>query len=163
MIWATLASAAWGQAVVDLNTATVQELDALPGLGPAKAEAIVLWRAQHGPCADLAALAEVPGIGQATLAGLRGRARCGPVLEVERDPPAPIDATAPVARPGSVDINSATAAELLTLPGMVASRVRDIIEDRDRNGPFASCAELVRVPRIGPATVANLGDRCTAE
>jgi competence protein ComEC len=60
-------------ATLDLNTATITELDRLPGIGPMKAAAIVQWRTQHGPFTDVGQLDDVPGIGPATLAGLRQR------------------------------------------------------------------------------------------
>ena len=160
IVW-LLAGSALAQ--VDVNTATLQELDALPGIGAAKAEAIVQWRALHGPCTDPAELGEVPGLGAATLAALSGRVRCGRVDDIEREPDPPLEATAPVALPGAVNVNRATAEQLLALPGMVRARAEAIVADRDRNGPFASCAELVRVAGIGPATVANLGPKCATE
>ncbi len=59
-----------GQAV-DLNTATVQELDALPGVGPVTAAAIVAWRQSNGKFTSVDQLAEVEGIGPARLEKLR--------------------------------------------------------------------------------------------
>jgi competence protein ComEA len=56
---------------VNLNTATATELDALPGIGPATAAAIVDDRAAHGPFNTVDDLARVRGIGDAKLAQLR--------------------------------------------------------------------------------------------
>ncbi len=56
---------------VDLNTATEAELDALPGVGPVTAKAILAWRAANGRFTDIAQLGEVDGIGPARLARLR--------------------------------------------------------------------------------------------
>ncbi len=56
---------------VDLNTATEAELDALPGIGPVTARAIVTWRVANGRFTDVAQLGEVDGIGPARLARLR--------------------------------------------------------------------------------------------
>lgn len=50
---------------VNLNTAGVAELDALPGLGPVLAQRIVDHRTEHGPFASVEALDEVTGIGPA--------------------------------------------------------------------------------------------------
>ncbi|WP_410875009.1 helix-hairpin-helix domain-containing protein [Nocardia sp. A7] len=56
---------------VDLNTATETELDALPGVGPVTAKAILAWRTTNGRFTDVAQLGEVDGIGPARLARLR--------------------------------------------------------------------------------------------
>lgn len=56
---------------VDVNRATVDELDELPGVGPATAAAIVTERERNGPFASVDDLDRVPGIGPAKLEGLR--------------------------------------------------------------------------------------------
>lgn len=61
--------------VVDLNNATVEQLDTLPGVGPVTAAAIVSWRDQHGPFTSVDQLGEVDGIGPARLAKLRDLVR----------------------------------------------------------------------------------------
>ena len=58
-------------APVDLNVATAEELDALPGIGPATAAAILEHRSSQGPFASVEDLLDVPGIGEAKLAQLR--------------------------------------------------------------------------------------------
>ncbi|MFG2445103.1 ComEA family DNA-binding protein [Nocardia fluminea] len=60
-----------GNARIDLNTATEAELDALPGVGPVTAKAILAWRTTNGRFTDVAQLGEVDGIGPARLARLR--------------------------------------------------------------------------------------------
>ncbi len=57
---------------VDLNEATAEELDLLPGIGPAKAARIIEHRAEHGPFKTGDALASVPGFNRAIVARLRG-------------------------------------------------------------------------------------------
>lgn len=56
---------------VDLNTATVEQLDALPGVGPVTAAAIVAWRTANGRFTAVDQLGEVDGIGPARLEKLR--------------------------------------------------------------------------------------------
>jgi competence protein ComEA len=57
--------------VLDLNTATQQQLDALPGVGPVTAAAIVAWRQANGKFTSVDQLADVEGIGPARLEKLR--------------------------------------------------------------------------------------------
>ncbi|WP_369252494.1 ComEA family DNA-binding protein [Geodermatophilus amargosae] len=64
------AGAATPAGPLDLNAATVADLDALPGLGPVLAQRIVDHRAQHGRFTSVEQLDDVPGIGPAVYAGL---------------------------------------------------------------------------------------------
>lgn len=57
--------------VVDLNAATVDQLDALPGVGPVLAQRIVDWRTAHGGFTTVDQLHEVSGIGDAKFSQLR--------------------------------------------------------------------------------------------
>ncbi len=57
--------------LVNLNTATVEELDVLPGVGPVTAAAIIAWRDANGSFAGVDQLGEVDGIGPARLEKLR--------------------------------------------------------------------------------------------
>ncbi|HXY17093.1 MAG TPA: ComEA family DNA-binding protein [Gaiellaceae bacterium] len=56
---------------VSLGSATVEQLDALPGVGPVTAQKIVDWRTAHGPFRSVDALDDVPGIGPAKVAQLK--------------------------------------------------------------------------------------------
>jgi competence protein ComEA len=56
---------------VSLGSATVEQLDELPGVGPVTAQKIVDWRTTHGPFRSVEDLDDVPGIGPARLEQLR--------------------------------------------------------------------------------------------
>lgn len=56
---------------VNLNTATAEQLDTLPGVGPVTAQAILGWRETNGRFGAVDDLLDVKGIGEATLAELR--------------------------------------------------------------------------------------------
>jgi competence protein ComEA len=62
-----------GAAPLNINTASLAELDALPGIGPAKARAILRYREEHGDFATMEGLAGVPGLTRAVLGRLKER------------------------------------------------------------------------------------------
>jgi competence protein ComEA len=59
-------------APLDLNSATLEQLEALPGVGPVTAQKILDYRQQHGAFHSVAELEGVPGIGPAHIAQLKG-------------------------------------------------------------------------------------------
>jgi competence protein ComEA len=59
-------------APLDLNSATLEQLEALPGVGPVTAQKILDYRQSHGAFHSVAELQGVPGIGPAHMAQLKG-------------------------------------------------------------------------------------------
>jgi competence protein ComEA len=59
--------------LVNINTATAEQLDTLPGVGPVTAQKILEWRGAHGAFSSVDELLEVDGIGEKTLADLAPR------------------------------------------------------------------------------------------
>jgi competence protein ComEA len=66
------AGASAGSTIVDLNSATAEQLDTLPGIGPSTAAKIIAYRQQHGAFHSLAELDAISGIGPSKLAELKG-------------------------------------------------------------------------------------------
>jgi competence protein ComEA len=58
---------------INLNTATSEQLDSLPGVGPSTAASIIEYRAKIGRYKSVSQLLDVPGIGEAKLAAMRKR------------------------------------------------------------------------------------------
>lgn len=78
VLFCMLFSCAFSFAAVNVNTASQQELEALPGIGPpAKAKAIAEYRAQNGAFKSVDDLTKVKGIGPAVLAKLKDQASVG--------------------------------------------------------------------------------------
>ena len=68
-------SATSAAGIVDINSATLADLDALPGVGPSTAQAIIDYRVANGPYASVDDLLNVRGIGPSKLAAMRARVR----------------------------------------------------------------------------------------
>src|SRR4029079_5811944 len=68
---AAVAGATVPGAKVSLANATVEQLNALPGIGPVTAQKIVDWRTTHGPFRSVDDLDDIPGIGPARIEQLR--------------------------------------------------------------------------------------------
>ncbi|MBU2855479.1 ComEA family DNA-binding protein [Acidithiobacillus ferrooxidans] len=75
VLFLLFAPAVW--ASVNINTADATALDALPGIGPAKAQAVLEYRQAHGPFRSVDELTSVHGIGPRLLERLR------PVLSLD--------------------------------------------------------------------------------
>jgi competence protein ComEA len=57
--------------LINLNSATSDQLDTLPGVGPSTAKAIISYRNRKGPFSKVDDLLNVPGIGPAKVGALR--------------------------------------------------------------------------------------------
>jgi competence ComEA-like helix-hairpin-helix protein len=150
---------------IDANRATAPELARLPRVGLALAKTIVADREAHGPFAALEGLDRVPGIGPGLLTAIGPHLTFSGPARIQPGPPngsalspasvAPAALLAPTA-PGPLNLNTATAAELVRLPGIGPARARDIVAYRERHGSFSRVADLDRIPGIGPAAMAKL-------
>ena len=165
---------------LDPNEAPEVELDRLPGVGPATADAIVRARGEE-PFRGADDLLRVRGIGPATLERMRPHLAFGPVRVVPSGAraaptsrpdagPARPARLVPVTRapgrgdlpargdpaPPVVDLNRATEAELTALPGIGPALAARIVAERRRRGRFTEVDELLEVRGIGPATLERL-------
>ena len=129
---------------LDLNTATLEELEALPAIGPVRARAILQYREESGPFYTVEQVVEVEGIGEETLEEIRPYTR----VETEGLP-------SPKAQE-KVDLNTATLEELDTLPGIGPARAQAILQYREESGPFYTVEQVVEVEGIGEKTLEKI-------
>ncbi len=152
---------------IDLGRASIEELERLPGVGPATARRIVKERERSGGFSRPEELGRVPGIGPKRMSRIlpflldhslpyferRHGSRRPPLDTQGLSRPAPPPLAPPPTRDHGVllDLNSATEDELVKLPGVGPSIARRIVTMREREGPFQDVQALRKVPGIGPA------------
>jgi competence protein ComEA len=73
----------------------------------------------------------------------------------------PLVLTEPASSTELININTASQAELETLPGIGPSTAQKIIQYREQNGPFVSTQDIINVPGIGPGTYERIKDLIT--
>jgi competence ComEA-like helix-hairpin-helix protein len=155
---------------IDLDRASALEIARLPKVGPRLAKTIVADREALGPFGSLAALDRVPGVGEGLLKAIGDHATfSAPPRTAEGGPPSPpqlgagTDGTSAPGRPTLLDLNSASAAELETLPFIGPGLALRIVAFRQKHGRFPVVDSLVQVPGIGPSVLAKVRDRVRTE
>jgi len=133
--------------VLDVNTATVAELSAVPGMGPKLAAAIADSRDRDGPFEFPAQLTRVKGVGPIKAPRL---AKYLSFPAAGEGPGEGLDPWQPgTARPTKpIDLNLAHAGELAALPGLGWALAYRMVAERERDGPFRTLEDLYYVPGI---------------
>lgn len=67
--------------------------------------------------------------------------------------------SAQTASAATIDLNTATEAQLESLKGIGPSKAKAILDYRSKNGPFKTVQDLEKVPGFGPATVSHLASQ----
>ncbi len=100
-------------ALVNINTASAALLDTLPGVGPAKAAAIVDYRTKHGPFASITDIQKVKGIGSGST-----YAKIAPLItvDVQHSPPSASLNTVKTVEPIIKKTNTQAHAETVVAP-----------------------------------------------
>ncbi|MCS7227392.1 MAG: helix-hairpin-helix domain-containing protein [Endomicrobia bacterium] len=154
---------------ININTATVEELTQLPGIGPSTAEKIVEYRQQIGKFTSVEQLLDVPRIGTVTLQRIKPYITLGeeeikqkPVedkLPVELTPAEPTPQQRQIQQPSlpsvvdiqkkeeKYNINTISVEQLEKL-GFTSIDAKNIVRYRTKVGKFKSVEELYKIPNI---------------
>lgn len=149
---------------IDLNTATIDDLIKIDGIGEKTAEKILAYREELGGFSFLEQLLDVNGIGETTLNAWR------PYLTVQgANQPSP-SATSTTATASfntmetptttaagvlRVNLNTASAKELMLIPGIGETTANKIIAYRDIIGQFVNLEQLLDIDGIGDKSLAS--------
>lgn len=158
--------------LIELNSASSAELELLPGIGPAKAEAISAYRSEIKGFETIDQLLEVKGIGPKTLARIEPFLHVAPPQagdggsgeDVSLPDPAQVAVIKELkAEHGArVDLNRASAEELQSIQGVGPVLAARIIAARSAR-PFRSVEELALIQGIGEATLDRMRPQVTVE
>lgn len=146
---------------LNINTATEQELVAV-GFTPQQARLIISYRNSYGAYGSIDELVDVPTITPQQLESLRPRLSVsgGSALAPTRSEAAtPVYGSASASAGPVVDLNAATEADLMAIPGFSIQNVKLIISYRTTYGSFTSVDELLEVPSITPEILAQVRSR----
>ena len=129
-------------AKLDINTATVEQLKAIKGIGRSRAEEIVRYRGKQGPFSSIDDVAHVPHIGDMPAEELKEMKTHFMVrLAADQAPPTAPDQL-------KVDVNHANVEELRAVEGIGADRAEEIVRYREEVGSIRDLAELDELPHF---------------
>lgn len=131
---------------VNINTADIETLVKLPGIGPVKAKAIIDYRESIGKFESLNEISKVKGIGKETVAKLESYLEIiGDSAEVKSS----LSSEGEKAITTKININTASLHELTLLPGIGEKKAQAIIKYREEVGNFKTKDEIKDVKGIG--------------
>ncbi|MFC1745622.1 helix-hairpin-helix domain-containing protein, partial [Candidatus Riflebacteria bacterium] len=154
---------------VDINTAAVNELSSIRGIGNKSAQRIIDYREKHGPFKSIRDLIKVRGFGAKSFAKIESKIWVSqisakkqekPDLKNEKNTIKPKEKEEEKAKveskPGTVDINTADVSGLSSIRGIGKKSAQRIIDYRKKYGPFKNVKDLIKVKGFGGKSFAKI-------
>ena len=141
--------------ILDLNRASAEDFEKLPGIGPGLAQKIIQRRTARGLYQSSRDLMRVPGFGSKRYERLKEN------FSVNGSTGTSVDKSLKPARKRDrrPDLNLATAKQLEALPFVGPVLSKKIVECRERRGPFREKLDLLRVPGISISQYKKIAPR----
>ena len=142
-------------ALININTASAQELERIKGVGPAIAKRIIDYRNSHGSFTKPEDLMKVKGIGNATFAKIRpqitiqGGMTSGNQMQIS-------GVSTSSGGNNLIDINNANLQELQRIKGVGPATAQKIIDYRNSHGAFTKPEDLMNVRGIGASKLKQI-------
>lgn len=152
---------------ININTANLEELDQITGVGSAIAQRIVDYRQNVSLFYYVEDLKNVDGIGDVNFEKMRDEITVGDVVApTPTPPPAPTPTPSPSPPPQEpetekININTASIEELDQITGVGPAIAKNIIDYRTEHGPFQSIEEIKSVNGIADAKFEGMKDEIT--